>query len=156
MTQGTAMLAFRQALVTALRARASLADVQVLYAPDDFESGDDHLQDEAIWFGDTEWVESVIPTMKAGVKHVDETFLMEFFLQVVKADGSTQETADIRAKALIAEVQQELATNPDLTYPTILWAEMHLKKHHILQVNPGPGHGSKFDGDIEVHARLSA
>ena len=154
MSQGTSEVALRQALVTALRARAALADVQVLYAIDTFETGDDHLQDEAIWFGDTEWVSSVIPVLNAGTKKVDETYEIEFSIQVVKTDGSSQETADVRAVVLLAELQQAFAETPQVSSNT-MWGEMHMLKHIVGPVSPGPGHVALFEGVIWAKARLA-
>jgi hypothetical protein len=153
-TTGTSLVAVKQALVTALRARTGLAGVQVLYAPDDFETGDDHVQDDAIWLGDTEWLESEIPVWNTGTKKVDETYALDWVVQVVKADGSTQEIADVRARALLAELQQALAEVPVIS-AEVLWAALHIGRHATGQVVAGPGHGSRFEGVIEVRARLS-
>lgn len=151
---GTTLVAVKQAIVTALRARGGLAGVQVLYAPDDFESGDDHIQDDAIWFGDTDWLESEINVWNTGTKKVDETFSLGWVVQVIKADGASQETADLRAKALLVELQQALAETPVIT-TGILWALLKLTRHVTGQVVAGPGHGSRFEGVIEVRARLA-
>jgi hypothetical protein len=156
MATGTSLIALKQALVTALRARAGLASVQILYGPDDFEAGDDHLQEEAIWLGNALWTNSEIPVMKAGTKEVAETFELEFFVQVLKSDGSSQETADLRAKALLTELQQALAEDPMLVAqaPPILWALLQMRRHVTGTLDVGPNHGSRFEGVIEVKARL--
>lgn len=153
MTTGTSLVAVKQALVTALRARPALAGVMVLYGPDDFPTGKDHLEAEAIWLGNTTWNDFAIPLIKAGTKKVDEDFETEWFVQVLKDDGSTQEAADVRARSLLAEVQQALAEAPDIA-AEIFWAQLRVRSHFTGQFATGPGHGSRFEGVINVRARL--
>lgn len=154
MSTGTTLVVLKQALVTALRARSGLAGVQVLYGPDDFPLGQDQVQDEAIWLGDTTWLESEIPVFNTGTKKVDEVYQLEWVVQVIKADGSTQETADLRAVALLAELQQALAETPALS-PQVFWALIRMRRHATGQVVAGPSHGSRFEGAVEVKARLA-
>lgn len=153
MITGTTLVDVKQAIVTALRARSGLTGVQVLYGPDDFPSGDDHLEDESIWLGNATWDEYAIPVLKAGTKKVDEDYELEFFLQVLKRDGTTQEAADIRARVLLIELQQALAENPAIS-DHIFWAQLRLRNHITGQFAAGPGHGSRFEGVINVRARL--
>lgn len=153
MTTGTSLVAVKQAMVTALRARPALATVQVLYGADDFPPGKDHLESEAIWFGNTTWNDFSIPLIKAGTKKVDEDYDTEWFVQVLKDDGSTQEAADLRAKALLAELQQALAEAPGIS-SEISWAQLRVRNHFTGQFVSGPGHGSRFEGVINVRARL--
>lgn len=153
MTTGTSLVAFKQALVAALRARPGLATVQVLYGPDDFPPGDDHVKNESIWLGDTTWDEFFIPLIRAGTKKVEENFALQWFLQVIKDDGSSQEAADIRAQALLVELQQVLAVNPQIS-TEIFWAQLQVQRHATGQLAAGPGHGSRFEGIIQVRARL--
>jgi hypothetical protein len=154
MATGTSLVALKQALVTALRARAGLTGVQVLYWPDDFLVGDDHLKNEAIWFGNARWLESEIQVLTAGTKPVDEVYEIDWYVQVLKEDGSTQETADLRAVALLAELQQALAETPQPSTQSF-WALIRLGQHFTGQLVPGPNHGSRFEGTVEVRARLA-
>lgn len=154
MTTGTSLVAVKQAMVTALRARAGLAGVQVLYASDDFEDGDDHVQDEAIWFGNANWIESEIPVWNTGTKKVDETYAIDWTVQVLKPDGKSQEACDVRARVLVAELQQALAETPVIS-AEILWGLFRVTRHQVGQFVPGPGHGARFSGVIEVRARLA-
>jgi hypothetical protein len=154
MSTGTSLVALKQALITALRARAGLVGVQVLYAAGDFQTGDDHLEGEAIWLRNTEWESSEFPVMRAGTKKVDEVYALEVFVQVLKTDGSSQETADLRALALVAELQQALAETPQVSAQTF-WGELKMRRHITGQLSPGPGHGSRFEAVIWVKARLA-
>lgn len=154
MATGTSLVALKQALVTALRARPGLTGVQVLFAADDFVSGDDHVRDEAIWLGDTTWTLFELPVMMPATKKVDETYELEWVVQVVKADGSTQEAADLRAVVLLAELQQALAEVPQMS-AQVFWALLRMRRHATGQVAAGPGHGARFEGVIEVKARLA-
>lgn len=152
MATGTTLVLMKQALVTALRARPGLAGVQVLYGVDDFPEGDDHLEQESIWFGEATWPDTEIPTMRGGTKEVDETYELSWVIEVIKSDGSLQEAADLRGKALLVELQQALAENPQPS-AEVLWAELKIRRHIPGQVAPG-GHGARFEGVIEVRARL--
>lgn len=157
MSTGTTLVALKQALVTKLRARAGLSGVQVLYAIDDFEPGDDHLRNEAIWLGNAKWLApdgSNIANMRAGTKKIDEVYELELFVQVLKDDGSTQEAADVRAEALLAEVQQQFAETPQIT-PQVFWAEERPREHIIGQLPTGPGHGARFERVVWAKARLA-
>ncbi len=153
MSQGTSEIVARQALVTALRARGALASVQVLYAQDDFVASDDALKNEAIWLGDTEWLESEIPVMKSGTKKVDEVYEIGVTIQVIKDDGSSQEVTDQRAQVLLVEVQQALAEAPKIS-AEVFWALWRTRKHVTGQLATGPGHGARYEGVVEVRARL--
>jgi hypothetical protein len=153
-TTGTSLILVKQALVTALRARPGLDGVQVLFAADDFLPGDDHVEDEAIWFGDTEWIESEIQVWNTGTKKIDEVYAVDWVVQVVKADGSLQEAADVRARALLVELQQALAETPQVS-AEVFWGLLRMRRHATGQVLSGPGHGSRFEGVIEVKARLA-
>lgn len=152
-TTGTSLVVFKQAIVAALRARPGLSGVQVLYGPDDFQAGDDHLETESIWLGDTDWTDFSIPLIRAGTKKVDENYELHWTIQVIKDDGSSQETADLRLKALLAELQQALAESPGLSAETF-WAQLRPQRHITGQLASGPGHGSRIEGVIEVRARL--
>lgn len=153
MTTGTTLVSVKQALVTALRARPGLAGVQVLYGPDDFPNGDDHLENESLWFGDTNWTDFAIPLIRGGTKKVDENYELGWTLQVIRDDGSSQEAADVRAKTLLAEFQQSLAETPAPS-AEVFWAQLRVQRHVTGQLASGPGHGSRFEGVVEVRARL--
>lgn len=154
MATGTSLVAVKQALVSALRARVGLNGVQVLYGPDDFSVGDDHVREEAIWLGDTTWVESEIPVWKSGTKKVDETYEVEFVVQVIKSGGELQEAADVRAHELLEEFQQALAETPAIS-AEVFWGYFQLRRHLTGQVATGPGHAARFEGVVQVKARLA-
>lgn len=142
---GTSLIVFKQALCEELRARPGLADVEVLYAPTDAES------DEAIWFGKAETEELSIASMRADKLHLQEKYDLYGCVQVKMTQGQTQEQADVRAVAILAELQQELTEAPN-TCDDIQWASLHSWKH--VGGKLGTGHGSRFEFTIRVHARL--
>ncbi|WP_017974366.1 hypothetical protein [Actinopolyspora halophila] len=147
MTTGTTLVAFKHALVDALRARGGLAGVQVEYA-----FPEDALQDEAIWVEGVD-ASMTLPVLRAGTKPVDEDYTVTLAVQVLKSQGESQETADTRLLELFAEVQQCFAEQPQLI-PEIQWA-LPTGWKHILGVLPtGMGHGSRFDVRVRVKARL--
>lgn len=147
MSTGTSLVAFKQTLKTALAARPGMSGVQLSYG----YPGNDYVQRESVWFEGAEVVNSEFPVMKAGTKKVDETYTLDVVVQVLKTQGEDQEAADLRAVALLAELQQALAENPQLT-PEIQWAEMAGWEHATGELNTG--HGSRFNVTLRVRARL--
>lgn len=145
MSTGTSLVTFKQALRTALTARPGMSGVQVSYA-----FPEDDLQAESLWFEDAV-TSNEIPVMKAGTKKVDEEYTLDAVIQVLKQQGESQETADLRAAALLAELQQALAENPQIT-PEIQWVEMAGWEHTPGKLNAG--HGSRFNVTLRVRARL--
>jgi hypothetical protein len=107
----------KDALVTALKAQAGLAGIQVERA----HPGPEKLDREAVWLGAARG-RHVIPVMKAGRKSRDEEYIVEVLLSVVKP-GGTLEEAEERAFALLAEVEDVLADDPRLGTTAILWAK---------------------------------
>ncbi|MGW5647520.1 hypothetical protein [Saccharopolyspora sp. NPDC003762] len=148
MSTGTTLPVVKRALLDALAARPGLAGVQVAY-----EMPQRGIAAESLWFGEDTETEAGIPVMKAGTKHVDEQFAVPMVVQVLITDGRDAETADQRAAALLAELQQCLAQAPRLT-PAIQWAEMSGWVHHVGPIGDGTARGSRFDVALRVRARL--
>ncbi|WP_189059579.1 hypothetical protein [Longimycelium tulufanense] len=147
MATGTTLVSFKQELKTQLEARAGLSGVTVHYAfPETGITGED------IWFGEIAETDAEIPIMKSGTKKVDETVSVPVVVQVLKQQGEDQETADLRAVALLAELQQELAETPR-TITDIYAAEMVGWTHTGGQLG-GSNHGSRFDVTVRIRARL--
>lgn len=151
MATGTTLIAFRSGLVTRLTARAALAGVQVAKTMPGTEPGTE-LAAESIWFADAE-SDHEIPVMKAGTKKVDEVFTLAAVVQVLILDGRDQDTADLRAVALLAELQQELAETPH-TIDSVDWAEMAGWNYVGGALGGGTSRGSRFDVLLRVAARL--
>ncbi|MEV0085258.1 hypothetical protein [Saccharopolyspora sp. NPDC050642] len=149
MSIGTTLPAVKRALLDALAARPGLSGVQVSY-----EMPQRALAGEAIWFDEDTETEAGIPVMKAGTKKVDETYALPVVVQVLVTDGRDAEVADLRAAALLAELQQSLAENPQVT-PAIQWAELGGWSHHVGPIGDGSSRGSRFDVLVRVRARLS-
>lgn len=106
MSTGTTVVEVIQALVALLDARAGLDGVAVSYA-----RPNGTMPHEAIWFGDAE-AETSISVMGGAVKKVDETYDLAAVVQVLIRDGRDEEAADVRAKAVFTEFQQQLAATP--------------------------------------------
>ena len=104
-------------LVTVLGLRANLAGVQVVRGhPGKF------LQTEAVIVGAARGRHDFV-TLKATRPPRDETYTVEVIASVLKEGGTIAEAED-RAHALIAEVEDALATDDKLGIPTtILWAK---------------------------------
>jgi hypothetical protein len=145
--QGTGLVAFKQAFIARLTLRPALAGVKVTYAFPDKE-----VAAENIWLGDAN-AETWIPVHRAGKKKVDEDFHVDCIIQVLKRQGESQEVADIRANQLFAEVQSDLAEQPQ-TDPDIFWAELDGWEHFCGILPSGGGHGSRFELKIRVRNRL--
>lgn len=148
MSTGTSLIAFKQALRAALAARPGLAGVQVAY-----EYPVAGITGEDIWLGGAE-SDLRIPVMRAGTKKVDEDYTLTVFVQVLKTQGEGQETADLRAVALLREVQQALAENPQIT-TEIMWAQVIGWEHFVGPFESGgASRGSRFEVKVNVRARL--
>ena len=147
MTIGSTLAVFKRELRDALRARPGLANVQIEYSQPETE-----LQDDSIWF-ETADGSTALPVMRAGTKPVDETYQLKVAVQVLRTQGESQETADDRCIELFAEVQQCVAENPQLI-PEIQWAKLEGWNHVVGMLASGGGHGSRFDAQVTVKARL--
>lgn len=148
MSTGTSLIAFKQALKAALATRAGLAGVQVAY-----EYPATNITGEDIWLGGAE-SDVRIPVMRAGTKKVDEDYTLTVFVQVLKTQGEGQEAADLRATALLREVQQQLAENPQIT-AEIMWAQVAGWEHFTGPFEGGgASRGSRFEIRVGVRARL--
>ncbi|MEB3367416.1 hypothetical protein [Saccharopolyspora mangrovi] len=147
MSVGTTLVQFKSALVSKLTARPGLAGVQISYG-----FPDEAIEAEAIWLQDANSTDS-IPTFKTGPVRVEEVYTVVVACQVLKSDGSTQEEADTRAVAILSEVQQALAVEPRLI-DEILYAQLAGWKHSTGVLPTGNGHGSRFDVQVQVRARL--
>lgn len=148
MSVGTTLVEFKSALVDALTARPGLDGVQISYG-----FPDEEVTDEAIWLQDANANDS-IPTYRAGPSvKVEEQYTVIVACQVLMGEGAPQQDADQRAAELLAEVQQAVAENPRLI-PTILHAQLSGWRHHVGLLPTGGGHGSRFDVQVQVKARL--
>jgi len=145
---GTTLIAFKQALKAALEARPGLAGATVNY-----QYPSTNITGEDIWLDRAE-SDNRIPVMRAGTKKVDEDYTVTLFIQVLKTQGEGQEAADLRALALLTEVQQLLAETPQLT-SDIQWAQVTGWEHFV---GPFEGkdsaRGSRFEVRVAVRARL--
>jgi hypothetical protein len=142
---------FKQALVAALDARAGLSGVQVAY-----EYPMPQPEPQAIWLAGAE-AELDVPVARAGRRKVQEEYTVTLVAQVLMQQGEGQEAADLAALALLQEVQQELADNPQTT-PEIMWAELRGWAHSVGPFGDASGgnvsRGSRFEIRIGVRARL--
>lgn len=155
MTTGTSLIAFKQALVAALAARPGLVALgtEVTY---EFPVGEEYGRANNIWIGDAD-AENTVPVAKAGRRKVQEDYTVSVLAQVLKQAGEGQEAADVAALALLQEVQQELADNPQTT-PEIMWAEVRGWSHSVGPFGDASGgntsRGSRFEIRVGVRARL--
>lgn len=143
---GTSLVAFKQALRDNLTERPALAGVAVLYANTETE-----IPNEAVWFGKAGTEDLEIPSMRAGKLHLQETYDLDVVVQVMLTEGQSQEDADLRAVEIFAELQQELAAAPQ-SVDDIQWAKPFAWKH--VGGKLGTGHGSRFEIQVRVHARM--
>lgn len=166
MTVGTALVVGKQALIARLEENATLtaAGVKISYRspvlPTDVKATDGDY--EAIWLGDAT-ISDGIPVLTAGALHRDETSVLDVMVQVIKpgtsgAAADLQEEADIRAAAILTEVERVLANNVDLgvTDPARFEALfLGASKHVTGFLGNGQAYGSRFDCRVEFTARLT-
>jgi hypothetical protein len=147
---GTTLVAVKQALRTALRARIGLTGVIVSYTqPAAFES------DDNIWFG-TAIASTELSNMRGGAPlTVMETVELELHIQSGTFVDDGQETADLRATALLAEVQQELASTPQTTADVMITELIGWEHSTGPAGGDGSGYASHFTCRVRIRARLS-
>ncbi|SDP60742.1 hypothetical protein SAMN04487905_10624 [Actinopolyspora xinjiangensis] len=149
MSTGTTLPEVKRALVDALSARSGLSDVLVTYEYQQRDASPDR-----IWFGEDSETEAEIPTMRAGTKTVDETVTVPLVIQVLITDGRDAEAADLRASALMSEVQQQLAESPRII-PGVQWVVLTSWSHHVGPIGDTTSRGSRFDLSLQIRARLT-
>lgn len=166
MTVGTALVVGKQALIARLGENTALttAGVKISYRspilPTDLKATDGDY--EAIWLGDAT-ISDEIPLLTAGNLHRDETSVLDVFVQVIKPGTSgdavdLQEQADIRAAAILTELERTLANNVDLgvTDPARFEALfLGASKHVTGFLGNGGAYGSRFECRVEFTARLT-
>lgn len=143
---GTSLFAFKRGLRDALTELPGLADVKVMYVLTDGE-----LPSEAVWLGDATTNDLSIPTLRAGVLHLQETYDVDVTIQVKQTAGESQETVDARLDEIFAELQQVLAKAPKLI-DDIQWAVPHSWKE--VGGRLGNGHAARLEIKVRVHARM--
>ena len=144
---GTALIGFKQAATAALGARLGLSGVSVSYGFPDVEA----IPTEAIWFEGAE-SDTWDPVMKAGIRRLDESSLVDLVIQVTLTQGETQEASDIRALALFVEVQNYFAENPDVG-GSVMWALLDSWVYAGGRLESGGGHGARFTLKVRFRAR---
>lgn len=151
MTAGSTLAEVKQSLVARLKARPGLAGVQVSYAyPDDFAEGRDG---EDIWLAGAEGECQPMGQRGGGALPTLEDFRLVVVLQSLKHGGQGQQAADAAATVMLAELQAELATAPQLG--GVLMVELAGWRHvpGPFAASPG-GHGSRYECQVRVRARL--
>lgn len=167
MTVGTALVVGKRALIARLGENATLtaAGVNISYRspilPTDLQATDGDF--EAIWLGDATTTNTV-PILTAGTLHRDETSVLDVMVQVIKPgtdsadDVDLQEQADIRAAAILTELERTLANNVALgvTDPARFEAIfLGASKHVTGFLGNGGAYGSRFECRVEFTARLT-
>lgn len=158
---GTSLAVVKAAIITVLAADTTLtADgVKISYGaplvPSDLKSTDGDY--EAVWLGDTAATVTV-PILTAGNLHRDETYRLSLIVQVLKPGSlGTQLAADQRAAAIFGRVETVLANNvtASITDPARVEIVVAGWNHVTGYLGNGQGHGSRFEVDLDVTARLT-
>lgn len=145
---GSTVVAVRKQIVAQLQAAAGLTGVQITYA----FPGVDRQAQESI-FTAFATIDHTVPTMKAGRKTRDEEYVQQLIIEV-HGHGDSQETVDTRAWALLAEVENVFADDPNLGIPdTVLWATIQSATDVGGSIDRG--HACRIEVDIAVRARLT-
>ncbi len=147
MSTGTTLPEVRRALVASLGARPGLSAVTVSYAK---PTGT--MPAEAIWFGDAE-AETAIAVMGGAIKKVDETYTLDAVVQVLLRDGRDEEAADLRAAAVFAEFQQQLAATPQ-PVAAVRQVQMAGWAHTVGPIGETTNRAARFDITLRVNALL--
>lgn len=120
--------------------------------------GDAAAEREMVFFGETTWLEYVIPTIKAGRKARQENYEIEFEVWRVLDEGTTPaapKASRDRCFELFGLVEDALAE--DVTagagFESIQWAVSRPETAGPRKFERGFAY--RVAGSIEVHARLS-
>lgn len=152
MATGTTLIDVKQALLALLVARPTLTATATYDHP-----GQPALTGNDVWLADVPAATTTIPTMRAGKKHVEETFTLQLMVQAVRSAGEGQLVADLAAAAHFREVQQLLAENPQLGLPTTIQHALLVGWAHRTGgfIDGGESaRGSRFELSVQVKARL--
>lgn len=151
MATGTTLVTVTQALVALLAPRPALDGVQVAFCMPTNEPGNE-LADEAIWFGGASTPEVEQAAFGGAIKADHERYDLEAVIQVALRDGRTEETCAVRAAALLAELQQVLASNK--TAGGAMRIQLAGWEHTIGPLGDSGNRGSRYDLTISVLAEL--
>jgi hypothetical protein len=128
--------AYETALAANLASRANLAGVQILTGP---PSAGQAQHGEFLMLGNANATQTYktfpynAPTAK------DETFTIDLLIDVVQAMNTDQSTVTARAFALLAEVENELRSNPSQGVAYVLWSEVARSQRVEKAMNPDSG-----------------
>lgn len=157
----TALVVAKQTVVALLAANAAIvADgVPVSYGapvlPTDLKASGGAF--EAVWLGDAK-ASHETPILTAGRRYRDETIDLEVIVQVLKrGTAGTQEAADVRAQVIAGLVETVFANLIDAGVTSFDRFEVLVGgyDHKAGHLGAGQGHGSRFELDLEITARLT-
>lgn len=135
--------ALKAALLTSLQARTGLSGVQVTYG---WPSG--QVRRESIMLGGvsgTQQFRTVGATQKL------EEYALTIYVTVIKEGSALQQSADERALALMAEVEDELRSDPTVTN-TVLTAQ--LSRFDLEPMASSETREARLTLTIDVMARI--
>lgn len=139
--------ATKAALVDALRDRPAMSGVQVSYS-----WPGKTVKRESVWCAKATGTSSV-PTMKAGRKARDETYVLEVIVEVI-VEGKDQQQADERALELAAEIENVAADDPRLGTDFLL--SLTVENHDLDEGGPtDTGYGARVRLGLRCNARLT-
>ena len=128
--------AYEVALAANLKLRANLSGVQILTGP---PTAGQAQHGEFLMFGNANATQNYktfpfnAPTAK------DETYTIDLLINVVQAMNQDHDTVTARAFTLLAEVENELRTNPTQGVAYVLWSEVARTNNVEKAMNPESG-----------------
>jgi hypothetical protein len=147
---GTSLLAVKQALRDEFATRPALSNVQVSYST----PGAYHLESDVIFFGGGDALHHEISFSNGGAFPVAEDYRLQVNVQAFNMETEGQEAADVRAVAMLNEVLQVVALNPQIA--GVMMMQVASWIHHVTEAEAsGSGYISRFEVQLRIRAQLN-
>lgn len=165
--KGSTIADTKAALITALKARPGLADVNISYAGPRFAKDvkNDAGDFEAIWLDDAPQLgpatgQNVVTIIKGLPLEIDDNYDFTVVIQVLRpTSDATLEETEARSVELLGEVLGLLSADPNvgLSPASYLLNEClpYHWDHRTGHLPSPPGFGSRFHLHLRVQARLA-
>jgi hypothetical protein len=152
---GTTLIAVKQVLRDLLKERPALTGIQVAYG----EPGQYNTEADAIWFTVAEALHHEIAMRNGGAFPIKEDYHLTVIVQAFTfgTDLSMQgrEEADLRAAAMMHELEQCVSENPQ-PIPAVMMLQLAGWQHFPNIANAaGSGYITRFEVQLRVRAQLN-
>lgn len=144
--------AFEQALQANLKKRTGLSGVTITVGP---PTAGELMVGEWLMLGNSTATQNYATFPYNAPTSRDETARIELLINVVQAINADHTVVNNRAYALLAEVENELRSNPSQGVTNVLWAEIAPSMRVQKQMNPDAGwRETLITSQIKLRSRI--